>query len=442
MCVSTPFFRTILAASALALATPQNSYAQKAETGPFATPLRVFSAVEQTKFNAGFALFRDAWVVEKVGWISNPLVASTDTGLPGIGPLYNQNACSACHVGNARGAAPAEGEAIRLMVVRLSVDGTSEHGGPRPHPVYGGQLNPQGIAGVPGEGDAVLHYETRPVTLAGGESVELRAPKIAFRGLNYGPIAPDTKISVRNAPPVAGLGLLAQVPENALRDIAKQNGGKLNHVWDLETGKTVLGRFGWKANQPSIAQQMANAFSEDMGVNSRLFPRENCTGAQTACLIKTAESVFTELPEREFESVVFYLANLAPPPRREADTLQARAGAKVFAQLGCGQCHREKLPLANGGAIAPYTDLALHDMGGGLADGRPDYEAGPRDWRTPPLWGLGSASENAQFLHDGRARSFAEAILWHGGQAEHAAKAYQALPKPQRDDLGAFLNSL
>ena len=311
---------------------------------------------------------------EKVGF---PWQGSGNDDKPsGAGPLFSRLSCVACHAGNGRGVPAGEGEPAASMVVRLSISGRGEHGAPRPHPVYGDQLNPAGVPGVPGEGDAVLHYAIKRQTLADGATVELRKPSVEFRNLAYGPIDPATQISLRNAPPVAGLGLLARVPEQALREIAAQNGGRLNHVWDRSANRRVVGRFGWKANQPSLAQQAANAFAEDMGVTSRLFPTANCTGAETACLVRAAQDVFTELPDAELAAVVFYLDNLAPPPRRDADSPLAQKGAALFKTIGCSQCHREKLPIAGGGEIAPYTDLALHDLGEGLADGRTGLRGG------------------------------------------------------------------
>ena len=413
------------------------SYGQAFPYGQaFSTPLKKLEGADRAKFARGSTLFQRAWIFSP---------SADENEFPGLGPLYNRLSCIACHVKNGRGAATREGEPIRSMVLRLSVEGQDAHGGPRPHPAYGGQLNPEGGPDVPGEGDAILHYTMRVETLPDDEKVELRAPHVEFRGLAYGPIDPATKTSLRNAPPVAGLGLLAQVPEIALNEIVASNGGRLNHVWDIEANKLVIGRFGWKANQPTIAQQMANAFVEDMGITSRLFMTENCMPAQTACLARAAQEKAPELDDAQFDALAFYLANLAAPPRREANEQRVGEGEKIFRQIGCGQCHRESLPLAGGGEIAPYTDLALHDMGDGLADGRPDFEAGPRDWRTPPLWGLGLAGaigDAANFLHDGRARSFTEAILWHGGEAEAPATAFRALTRAQREALIAFLSSL
>ncbi len=400
------------------------------------TPSQKFEGGDKASFAMGASLFQHAWVFSP----------SVDEGaFPGLGPLYNRLSCIACHVKNGRGAAPRDGEPVRSMVVRLSVQGRNAHGGAAPHPVYGGQLNPEGAPGVPGEGDALLFYRADSVTLDDGEKIDLRAPRLEFRGLAYGPIEATTEISVRNAPPVIGLGLLAQVPESVLRDIAAKNGGRLNHVWDIAAQRVAIGRFGWKANQPSVTQQVANAFVEDLGVTSRLFPDANCTSAQKACRERAAQEKPQELTDEQLEAIDFYLTHLAPPPRRAADSASVRAGAEIFGLIGCAACHREKLPLENGRTIQPFTDLALHDMGEGLADGRPDFEAGPRDWRTAPLWGLGLAGaigDTANFLHDGRARTFAEAILWHGGEAAAAARAYRALSRVQRETLHAFLSSL
>ena len=199
----------------------------------------------------------------------------------GLGPLYNRLSCIACHVKNGRGAAPdSENGVARTMAARLSVEGRDSHGGPRAHPHYGAQLNSEGVPGVAGEGQAVVEYAEFDVTLSDGETTTLRRPKLSFRNLAYGALGPETKTSLRNAPPVFGLGLLEFVSDAEI--LAGK--GKPNFVFSVETGQKSLGRFGLKANQPNLRQQIANAFADDIGVTSSLFPLENCAPTQSACL--------------------------------------------------------------------------------------------------------------------------------------------------------------
>lgn len=409
------------------------------ESEAFTQPIDGLDAPQAASFRKGSGIFRQAWLI-------GPSQDHPD--LVGLGPLYNRLSCIACHVKNGRGAAPdSENGVARTMVARLSVEGTDAHGGPRAHPHYGAQLNPEGVPGVAGEGQAVVAYEEFDLALSEGEHATLRRPALAFRDLAYGPLGAATKTSLRNAPPVFGLGLLEAVPEAEILAGA----GKANFVWSIEAAKKALGRFGLKANQPSLKQQIANAFAEDIGIISSLFPAESCAASQSDCL--HAASTRPELTSAQLDAVVDYIRALAPPARRNLDDPRIGEGDALFHALGCATCHRDTLhigvfpaqPALNGGEIHPYTDLLLHDMGDGLADGREDYDAGPRDWRTPPLWGLGlagKAGDGANFLHDGRARTVTEAILWHGGEAQSAANSFRTLSKPQRDALLAFLHSL
>jgi CxxC motif-containing protein (DUF1111 family) len=345
---------------------------------------------------------------------------------------------------------------MQSMLVRLSVAGQDAHGGPQPHPVYGDQLNEEGVPGVPGEGRAHLRWLTSRVRLADGESVELRRPKLDFNELAYGPLG-KVLVSPRVSPHVAGLGLLETVPAAALEKLAHQakpDGvhGTVNRVWDREAEKTVVARFGLKANAPTLRQQIAGAFLGDMGITSDLFPTENCSPTQVACR-KAVSGGHPELVTAQLDSVEFYLAHLAPPARRGADDPVVRRGEAAFTQSGCALCHQPVLPggehpkfsRLSGQAVAAYTDLLLHDMGPALADGRPDYLASGRQWRTAPLWGLGlltNINEQTNFLHDGRARTAQEAILWHGGEAATARKRYVQLTKEERQALLTFLQSL
>jgi CxxC motif-containing protein (DUF1111 family) len=294
------------------------------------------------------------------------------------------------------------------------------------------------------------------VRLKGGEVVSLRRPWLEFTELAYGPLN-TVLISPRVSPHVAGLGLLEAVPSEVLEQRAleaKPDGvrGAVNWVWDRQTEAPVVGRFGLKANAPTLRQQIAGAFLGDMGITSSLFPIENCTPVQSACK-KAASNGSPELNVEQLNAVEFYIAHLAPPRRRNADQPQVMQGEAIFARSGCTVCHQPELrsgthprfPLLSGQPVEAYSDLLLHDMGAALADGRPDYQANGRQWRTTPLWGFGllfGINEHTSYLHDGRARTAQEAILWHGGEAAVARNRYEDLSKSDRNALLAFVQSL
>ncbi len=409
-------------------------------------PMPGLDPAQRPRFADGRSLFRQVWVV----------APSRDTDIDGLGPLYNRPACSSCHPANGRGRAPdSPGERMREMLVRLSVPGAGDHGAPRPHPVYGDQLNETGIPGVPGESRAALHWQSSTFTFADGETVELRQPRLEFRELAYGPLD-GVLTSPRVGPAMLGLGLLDAVATADLQAMAAQPGadgvqGRVNRVWNASSGRLEVGRFGFKSNNASLLDQIAAAMAGDLGLTSRAYPVQPCMPAQTACREAPAGGD-PELSEAQLQAIAFYLAHLQPPARRDPDSPDVQRGERHFHALGCAACHRPQLrtaadaasPLLRDRLFEPYTDLLLHDMGEGLADGRPDHLAGPRDWRTAPLWGIGQvqAGNAAGFLHDGRARSLAEAILWHGGEAQAARDRYAALPRTARDDLHGFLGSL
>jgi len=418
-----------------------------AQTGrdAFSQPQPTLSGAERAIFRSGQSLFHQAWIVAP---------SREQPDVDGLGPLYNRLSCIACHIGNGRGEPPrGTPDVMRSMVVRLSVPGSDNHGGPRPHPAYGDQLNPDGIPGVPGEGKAMLVWHDFVETLEDGTRVPMRRPELRFRDLAYGPLGSDVLASVRIAPPVFGMGLLEAVPETEiLRRASSGSGdairGRINRVWDIVSGTSMVGRFGWKANQPGLSQQVASAFRDDLGITSRIRPDENCAPGQTACLTAPSGGR-SELSDRQFDAVMFYMRALAPPLRRDTANPRVRRGETLFAAIGCASCHVPTQPVTPGNAgtteIHPYTDLLLHDMGEGLADHRPDFAAGGRDWRTPPLWGLGltaAVGDQESYLHDGRARTLTEAILWHGGEAQRAGASFRALSADDRNALLTFLNSL
>ena len=413
----------------------------------YSQPLPGLAEKDREQFLRGRALFRQSWVAPP----------ARDKAV-GLGPLYNRLSCVSCHQKNGRGRSPNRpDERMLSMLVRLSVPGADEHGGPRPHPVYGGQLNEEGVPGVPGEGQAAIRWlELMPETLAGGEKISLRRPLISFENLAYG--KPGKLLySLRVGQPVYGLGLLEAVPEAtilAMAGEAKPDGvrGSVNRVWDAASQSMVLGRFGFKANAPNLRQQIAGAMVGDLGITSSLFPEENCTPAQTACR-QSPSGGHPELADADLDAIEFYLANLAPPARRKLDDPQVRQGELAFAEFGCPACHRPTLqtgsggrsPLTAGKPIVPFSDLLLHDLGAGLSDNRPDYQAAGHQWRTPPLWGIGLVpliNEHNQYLHDGRARNLQEAILWHGGEGRVARQRYAGAAQEKRKALLAFLQSL
>ncbi|MFJ2991368.1 di-heme oxidoredictase family protein [Pandoraea sp. NPDC087047] len=399
-------------------------------------------------FAQGRSLFRQSWVV----------YPSSDRRIAGLGPVYNQISCIACHVKFGRGNAPLRpDEAPRGLLVRLSVPGKTATGAPREHPHYGDQLGDKAIPGVPAEGQVRIHYTARSETLVGGETVQLRVPHLRVSELAFGPLEHGTMTSVRVGSPVYGLGWLEAVDDATLHALAARRlpdgvRGRVNRVWDVSAKRQVVGRFGWKANQPSIRQQIASAFVGDLGITSPVFPKKSCPSVQTACRAAPTDGE-PDLTTAQLDAIEYFQRTLEVPARRDVDEPQVRRGEQHFGQAGCAACHVPKMrtgafpplrAMANR-EIAPYTDMLLHDMGPGLADGRPDFLAGPRDWRTPPLWGLGlSALVNpeAAYLHDGRARTLQEAILWHGGEAQVSRERFRAMTPQARADLLRFLVSL
>lgn len=403
---------------------------------------------QEGTFQVGNIFNGDNWVVAPAS------TAQRD----GLGPVYNATSCSACHSRDGRGRPPEPGEAMLSMLIRLSVPGSDEHGGPLPEPRYGGQLQPQGIPGVPGEGTPEISWEEESGEYADGTRYSLRRPSVTITDLSFGPMQDDVMFSPRVAPPQYGLGLLEAVPGDAILSRADPDdldgdgiSGRTNHVWDAVNQTMALGRFGWKANVPSIRHQTAGALNGDIGITSSVFPDENCVEGQSACA-EAEDGGAPEIDEDILDAIVFYGQTLAVPARRDYREPEVLRGRAQFRALGCASCHvpslttgEHEIEALSGQRIWPYTDLLLHDMGDDLADGRPDFEASGNEWRTPPLWGIGlleTVNGHQYLLHDGRARGFAEAILWHGGEAEASRAAFVALSKDDREALLAFLASL
>ena len=430
--------------AATVLKTPnQNAFSHPSGNMPFE---------RQLDFHVGNGIFRKIWV-------SSP---SSTKSSDGLGPLFNSRACQRCHLKDGRGHPPATGEKAMSLLLRLSIPGIN--GKPEPEPTYGNQLQNFSVQGVPAEGDLNIHYEERPVTLAGGETVHLRHPAYKISGLAYGPLHPNTALSARVAPPVIGMGLLEAISEQDILAHADPEdrdrdgiSGRPNRVWSEAHQRQMLGRFGWKAAQPDVPQQAAHAFLNDIGIATKLFsyPAGDCTAAQQPCRNAPHgdDGTSIEASAEMFDRLVFYIRNLGVPARRDMDNPQVLKGKRLFYQAQCTACHVPKFVTRRDTVgeeqsfqlIWPYTDLLLHDMGEGLADAHAEGEAEGREWRTPPLWGIGltqTVNGHRFFLHDGRARGLLEAILWHGGEAEASRKQVQSMGPKDRQALLAFIRSL
>ena len=423
----------------------------------FSQPAPTLSVEELEQFRAGEIAFLRVWVP-----------TSDDPDAPdGLGPVYNATSCAACHGLGGRARPPRTADdPERGLLIRLSLPPELQSffapnappGAPVPEPTYGGQLQDRSLVGVAPEGRIVISGAEVPGRYGDGSAYTLLQPSYALADLVFGALHADAQLGPRIAPVVYGMGLLEAIPEATLRALADPDdadgdgiSGRLNMVWDLETGQLVVGRFGWKAVQPSLEQQVAGAFLGDIGVTSSLFPEQNCGPTQATCW-QTQGGGSPEIADAGITAVADYTRTLAVPAARDRDDPEVVRGAELFFAAGCHLCHTPELrtgPHAIAAlseqTIFPYSDLLLHDMGPGLSDGRPVWDAGAREWRTPPLWGIGLVERvngHTRFLHDGRARSLAEAILWHGGEAEAAKEFFRELPAADRAALIAFLESL
>lgn len=404
---------------------------------------------EQSSFGIGNSFFRQSWV-------SSP--AST-TARDGLGPFFNAVSCASCHFKDGRGRPPGfDGETARGMLLRLSTDGFASDGSSLPDPIYGHQLQDNAILGQTVKGGFTISYEDVVETFDDGTKVILKKPTYNITDLGYGNIAAGVKISPRLANQIIGLGLLEALDESTILNLADPNdldgdgiSGRPNYVYDVASNKTVMGRFGWKANQPNVRQQVAAAFSGDMGITSFLFPNENCPPGIDCDAIPNGGT--PEISDSNLDKVGLYASTLAVPARRNISDQNVLKGKKTFETIGCASCHIPKLQTGNthpikalrNQTIRPFTDLLLHDMGSGLADNASDFLATGTEWRTPALWGIGLLNTVNKFtflMHDGRARNIEEAILWHGGEGQMAKSNYKKLTLQERKDLLQFMNTL
>ncbi len=373
----------------------------------------------------------------------------------GLGYIFNNVSCISCHHNDGKGT-PTAGLQNSSLLIRVSLPGTDEHGAPLSIPGYGFQIQDKALIGITPEATVNIQYTNVPVTYPDGTTVTLRKPTYTLTNPYY-PLPSSYLVSPRLAPPVFGIGLLDNVPESTILSFADEddaNGdgisGKPNYIFDTALNIKRIGRFGLKANTISLQNQVALAYQQDMGVTNYLFPDEN---SKSQSQDKQGNTTTIELPDSTLNAVIFYVKTLAVPARRDVNDATNKKGEALFNQINCSGCHKTTMytgyvtdvPSLSNQRIHPYTDLLLHDMGDGLADGRPDFLATGSEWRTTPLWGLGMLQKVqgvAYYLHDGRAQSIEEAILWHGGEAEKSKTAFMNLSKGDRDALLAFLKSL
>lgn len=415
----------------------QSSYA-------FSYQINGLSSSESLQFYVGNSFFNQNWVE----------APSSTEARDGLGPLFNAKSCAGCHFRDGRGLPVVnEGLLFRLGTPNNNFSGSIMDA------IFGGQLQDQAIQDVPLEGQMIIQYTEITGYYPDGSSYSLRVPTYSIGNQQFGALSSTTRISPRVGQQMIGLGLLEQIPDARIVAIAdpfdgNQDGisGRVNYVSDLLTQGISIGRFGWKANVPTLYQQVAGAFNGDIGITSSMFPNENHTAGQTACN-GLPNGGIPEIDDNDLASVVLYSRVLAVPAQRNTNNPDVMNGRQLFKKLNCTGCHTPTHVTGSGGNIQAlknvrihaFTDLLLHDMGDALADGLPNFKATGNEWRTPPLWGLGliqTVNGHTFLLHDGRARSIEEAILWHGGEAEQSKNKFKGLSKKEREQVLRFLESL
>lgn len=422
-------------------------------TGLFALndkPVDGLNDDEYDKFMLGKSFFA-------VPWVEAP---SVTTARDGLGPLFNANSCIACHPSNAQGKLfNKDGFVSRSLIAKLSIksNDSKEHKeslkykGFVPNEVYGGQLSISAIHGVDFEGKIKVDFEEFETIFPDGEKQVLLKPKYSLESLNYGVMSQDTNVSYRLAPTLYGMGLIELISnEDILKNVDENDSNndgisaRANYVYSNITKKEELGKYTWKAGVYSLKEQIASAAHNDMGLTTSIFPYENCTSVQKECNNTPKARDKIDLPDERLDAITFYLKNLkAYNPKF---TQKYKDGLEIFEQISCAKCHISSFDTKKGFKVYPYSDFLLHDMGQELSDGKVEFKASEREWRTAPLWGLSLHEkinkEKPRLLHDGRARTFQEAILWHGGEAQNSKENYMNLPKEKREKLLKFLEEL
>lgn len=441
------FFATGL----FAVNSADDIYTEKLSKNSIFKPIKGLNNKQYDQYILGKSFFR-------IPWVESP---SATTARDGLGPLYNANTCISCHPANGRGTfyKKNSNKLSRALVVRLSIpsNDSKEHKqyikkiGFVPEPNYGAQLSINGVHGVMFEGRPSFEFEKIKVIFPDKEVDTLLKPKYVLKDLNYGDLHKNAIVSYRLASTLMGMGLIELISNEAIlanEDIDDKNGdgisGKANKVYSPKTKKFELGRYTWKASTATVEEQIAGAMHNDMGLTTPLHPDENCTKSQKQCNEAPKDMKYKfDVPQNRLDAIEFYLANLRV--YRPKEDKQFKKGLELFKKVGCASCHITSFETKIG-KIRPYSDFLLHDMGEGLADGRVEFEATGSEFRTAPLWGLALHEKingvKPRLLHDGRARDFQEAILWHGGEASKAKHNYMNLPKQKREELIKFLGKL
>jgi len=405
---------------------------------------RLLNEAESAQVTLGRSVFDTQWA---------PAGTPGVGGRVGVGPLYNATSCNACHNEGEGGRGPeGDGAAPTALVIQLGSPAGAEPSG---DPVYGSVFNTSALDGVRVEGAVMIQYsETAGYYYPFGGRWSLRVPHYRMVGLGRGSLAPTTVIKPRLAPALFGAGLLEAVPESAIIEGTAQEAGGRNSgapAWHSFQGKRLLGRLGWQGSAVSVRDQTTKAFAGEMGLTTSDRISDDCTTAEADCRGQP-KSGSPEVSDELLDAVVAFVRTLAvpePPVHAENDSL----GSEQFARIGCAACHRPRLPVVlpgtDGtgvpGVIAPYTDLRLHDLGMEMSDENASGTKVASRWRTAPLWGMGyrlKLEGHSRFLHDGRARSTEEAILWHSGEAARAKRNFTNLGPRAREVLLHWLETL
>ncbi|NRD20429.1 c-type cytochrome [Winogradskyella eckloniae] len=406
------------------------------------------SFTEIGEFSTGNSLFNQ-------NWVSAP--AST-TARDGLGPTFNARACAGCHFKDGRGGPLVNGQNSDGFLMRISMPGQDSFGNNNPVPNYGTQLQDRANNDIPFEAKVNVTYEYINGTYADGTTYQLQKPIYSFSEEQFGSLI-GVQMSPRVAQQTIGLGLVSALPDSEILQFVDEFdsnndgiSGRPNYVYDEEAESDKIGKYGWKANMPTLKQQIAGALSGDMGLTTSLFPETNCPSPQQDC-IDAPNGGDPEVTDEQLERILFYQSTLAVPNRRNVTEESVLKGKVLFNELNCIDCHSinqttgvsDISPLLENVTIKPYSDFLLHDMGDDLADNRPDFDANGNEWRTQPLWGIGlisTVNDHTFLLHDGRARNVEEAILWHGGEAESIKNAFKNLSQEERENVIDFINSL
>ncbi len=413
----------------------------------FAAPIPSLNLNKMRLFTGGRHLFRRSWT---------PAPSSVKS-LDGLGPVFNRVSCSGCHVKDGRGKPPEENSnKFKSMVIKLSL---IKNNLIYPDPKYGYQLNDKAILGVPFEGKAKINYLTKIVSFEDETTVSLSKPIYSFDNLSFGPFDINTKHSGRVAPAVFGLGLIEAINENDILSKADPEdqdkdgiSGRPHYILDVPSKTLKIGKYGWKATRATLLHHITGAASQDMGLTSSIFPDKNCMPVQKDCKEKISGGT-PEISDDQIDRLLLYMQTLAAPLQRNKNDKAVLQGHDLFTKIGCNKCHTESYKTGehqihkelSHKIITPYSDFLLHDMGPDLDDKVSEGDASSSEWKTPPLWGIGlveKVNKHTRFLHDGRAKSIEEAIIWHGGEAENSKNKYLKLNKKDRNYLLKFLNSL